>query len=192
MAALISVLLLGAASDLIISSVRQGNAISSRSIAVTRGELVLARMTREVREAQRITNSTTGANETPVNVTYTGSSPVTSTVSFYLPVAGSTAAGTHVTWSCEAGGSCTRTEGTKSAVTELIGVKSASFTPYGSGGTQLASGAGAAGSPSYPSSLQVALEVQNISQSDLTQTHTTYAPNSPITLRNGVDLRNYS
>jgi hypothetical protein len=74
----------------------------------------------------------------------------------------------------------------------LTGVESATFTPYGASGTELASGAGAAASPSYPSSIRITLSVKQISQADRTQTQTVAAAASPIVVQDGVDLRNYS
>src|SRR5207302_1757605 len=132
-----------------------------------------------------------GVNTSPVNVTYGNGS---SSVSFYLPTAGSTELGTQVTWTCTGGeeGSCTRKEGTGSPAAELIGVSEATFTPYGSGGTELASGSGATSSPSYPSSILVALAVKSISQNDKGHTHVTAGASNPITIRDGVELRNYS
>jgi hypothetical protein len=148
--------------------------------------VTLQRLTRELRQAQYIGNS--GADTTPVNVTYGGG---TSSVSFYLPNAGSTSAGTQVTWTCTAGGSCTRAT-TSGTVTELTGVVSATFTPVGTAGTTLASGAGALSTPSYPSTVDITLQVRVTSQLDASQTHTAAGVTNPITIQDGTALRSYS
>jgi type II secretory pathway pseudopilin PulG len=188
----VAVFLIAGIGDLVLVSVRQADTASSRTVAARQAEVFLARLTREVRQAQYIQNSSTGANETPVNVTYSGSSgSMSSSVSFSLPKAGSTGKGTQVTWSCTANASCTRQEAGGATVTELTGVGSATFKPYGSSGVELASGAGAASS-SYPSSVLINLSVKQISQQDSGQTHTVATAASPIVVQDGVALRNYS
>ena len=185
----LGMVLIAGASGFLIVSLHHANTVSSRTIASRQAEVFLARLTREVRQAQYIQSSTTGANETPVNVTYGSGS---SSVSFYLPKAGSTEKGTQVTWTCTANASCTRTASGGATVTQLKGVESASFKPYGSSGVELATGAGVASSPTYPSSILVSLTVKQISQQDGGQTHTVTGAANPITVQDGVDLRNYS
>jgi len=185
----IAVIVITGVTGFIVVSLRQANRVSTRTVAARQAEVFLARLTHEVREAQYIESSTNGSNTTPVNVTYgEGSSSVT----FYLPVAGSTGKGTQVTWTCTAKASCTRTVAGGSAVTFLKNVESATFTPYGAGGTELASGAGAAASPSYPSSIRISLSVKQISEADSSRTQTVGTSASPIVVQDGVDLRNYS
>lgn len=187
-AMVLGLVIAGAAMGFLIVTIHQQNVVSSRAVAERQAEVVLQRLTREVRQAQNIVSSSTGGDTTPVNVTY-GSG--TSSVSFYLPSSGSTAAGTQVTWTCTAGGSCTRTTGT-TTVTELAGVSSAAFTPIGSGGTALASNAGTGSTPSYPVSIQIELQVKDISQLDTSQTHIVTGITNPITVQDGVALRDYS
>lgn len=187
-ASALSLVVVSACSDFIIVSLHQANDATSRTVAVRQAEVMLARLTRELRQAQYVLNSTDSANTTPVNVTYGSGS---SSVSFYLPNSGSTAKGTQVTWSCTADGSCTRAAGSGAAVTELSGIESASFIPYGTSGSQLASGAGAAASPEYPSSILLTLAVFDISQQDSSQSHTVAGVTHSITLQDGVTLRNY-
>jgi type IV pilus assembly protein PilW len=185
----VAVVMLGAASSFILTSLRQSNAASSRTVAARQAEVLLSRLTREVREAQYIEDTATGNDTTPVNVTYGGGS---SSISFYMPKTGSSSAGTKVTWSCTAEGSCTRSTEAGGTVTMLTGVKSATFTPLSASGTELASGAGVASSPSYPTSIRLMLSVKDISQQDRTQSHTVEAVKNAITVQDGVDLRNYS
>jgi Tfp pilus assembly protein PilV len=186
-AASLAVVLLAGAGNFILASLRQANAASSRVVTARGAELFLARLTREVREAQYIQTSSTGADTTPVNVTYGSGS---SSVSFYIPNAGSSSAGTQVTWTCTAEASCTRKAGGGTAVTQLTGVKSATFRPLASSGSELSSGAGANGS--YPSSILMTLSVKDISQLDREHSHTVEAVKNPIVVQDGVDLRNYS
>jgi prepilin-type N-terminal cleavage/methylation domain-containing protein len=175
-----------AAMAFLIITLTQQNAVASRAVAARQAEVVLQRMTRELRQAQAIYGAS-GTNTTPVNVVYGGG---TSSVSFWLPNAGSTAAGTQVTWTCTAGVTCTRTA-SGSSVTELTGVNSATFLPIGTAGALLASDAGTGGSPSYPSTVQVALLVNVTSQLDSGQTHLAQGASQPITVRDGAALRNY-
>ena len=187
-AMVLGLIVTGAAMSFLIVTLDQSNSVTSRTIAQRQAEVMLARLTRELRQAQDITNATTGVDTTPVNVTYGGG---TSSVSFYLPNAGSTAAGTAVTWTCTAGASCTRaTSG--GTVTELSGVVSATFTPIGSTGATLVSGAGVASTPSYPSSVDISLSVQDTSQLDTAQTHVVRGVSNPIILQDGTALWSYS
>jgi prepilin-type N-terminal cleavage/methylation domain-containing protein len=184
----LGLIVMSAAMSFLIITLTQANQATSRTVAQRQAELMLARMIREVRQAQYISDSSTGADTTPVNVTYGGG---TSSVNFYLPNVGSTSAGTQVTWTCSAGGSCTRAAG-GTTVTELTGVVSATFTPIGSSGTLLVSGAGALSAPSYPASIDFTLSVQVTSQLDRGQTLSTVGVANPIILQDGTALRSYS
>jgi type II secretory pathway component PulJ len=185
----LSLIVVGGAMSFLIVTLDQQNAVSSRAVAERQAEVVLARLTRELREAQDVTDGSTGADTTPVNVSYDGAG--TSSVSFYLPTPGSTAAGLQVTWTCTAGGSCTRTA-SGNTVTQLTGVQSATFTPIGSAGTVLASNAGTGSSPSYPSTVDITLQAKDISQLDAGHSHVVRGISNPITIQDGVSLRNYS
>ena len=57
-----------------------------------------------------------------------------------------------------------------------------------------ASGAGAsiAASPEYPSSIQLSLSVRDISQLDSEHSHVVSGVTQPITVQDGVSLRNYA
>jgi 3-deoxy-D-arabino-heptulosonate 7-phosphate (DAHP) synthase class II len=57
---------------------------------------------------------------------------------------------------------------------------------------ELASGAGASATGEYPSSIQLALAVQDTSQLDGEHTHLVTGVTNPITVRDGVSLRNYA
>lgn len=181
----LGLVVLGGTSDFLLVSLHQANAATSRTATARRAELFLARLTREVRQAQYITSTSTGENTTPVSVTYGSGS---SSVSFYLPVAGSSGNGTHVTWTCTAKATCTRQAGAGTAVTELKGVYSAEFLPYSASGSQLESGSSA----SYPSSIRLTLSVYDLSQQDSSQSQVASGVNNQIAVQDGVDLRNYS
>ena len=187
LAVVIGLIVIGGTASFMVTSLRSANAASSRTIAARQAELFLARLTHEVREAQRIetvnSKNNKSENKTPVNVIYTATS---TSVSFYLPNPGSSAAGTEVTWSCtKAAAKCTRSVAGGSAVTELTGVESATFNPY-------SAGAAIAASPEYPASIQLTLSVKDISQLDSEHTHVVTGVTNPITVQDGVSLRNYS
>jgi prepilin-type N-terminal cleavage/methylation domain-containing protein len=195
----IALVVAAATGSFMVTSLRSANAASSRATAVRQAELFLAHLTREVRQAQRIESVSAATNKsenkTPVNVTY-GESGTTS-VSFYLPNAGSSAAGTEVTWSCsKTTKKCTRTAKGSSPVTQLTGVGEATFSPYSAKGSLLPSGAGAAiaANPQYPSSIELALSVEDISQLDTEHTHLVpgVSNQTTIVVQDGVSLRNYS
>jgi type II secretory pathway pseudopilin PulG len=200
-ASALALIVAGAAASFMVSSLRSANAASSRAVATRGAELMLAKLARELRQAQRFekVNTATNKNEnkTPVTVTY--GSPVngttggtSSSVSFYLPNPGSTAEGTIVTWSCSAVTmTCTRTA-KGSTVTMLTGVESARFTPYAFTGGELESGVGAAASPKYPTSVGLSLKVRDVSQLDLERTHAVTGVSKPIIVQDGVSLRNYA
>jgi prepilin-type N-terminal cleavage/methylation domain-containing protein len=178
----------GGAMTFLIVTLHQENVVASRAFATREAEVALQRLTRELRQAQDILDTSTGADTTPVNVTYGGG---TSSVSFYLPNAGSTAAGTQVTWTCTANATCTRTANSTTVV-ELTGVSSATFTPTSSTGAVLASGAGALSSPSYPSLVNITLQTKALSQAGTTHTSVATGLTTPITVQDGVALRSYS
>jgi Tfp pilus assembly protein PilW len=219
-AMILGLVVAGGAMTFVIVALDQQNTISSRSVAQRQAEVGLARLTRELRQAQEVVSST-GANSTPVTVTFGGGS---SSVTFYLPPAGGAyTAGTQVTWTCTAGSACTRTSGGVSQ-TEITGVTSATLVPTGgttsgtassgtactssspcctasntscvSTGTASGSGtdvctSGAQCTTSSPGYLGISLSVQDISQSDSGATHSVRGISNPITLQDGVGLANY-
>ncbi|MDQ6779312.1 MAG: prepilin-type N-terminal cleavage/methylation domain-containing protein [Actinomycetota bacterium] len=202
-AMVLTLVIAGAAMTFMIVTLHQENVVASRSFATRQSEVALQRLTRELRQAQDILSTSTGSDTTPVNVTYGGG---TSSVSFYLPAAGSTAAGTLVTWTCTTNANCTRTACAASVVvanacptgsstvtiTELTGVSSATITPFGASGTQLASGAGSGANPSYPSLVNITLQTNPLSQAGTTHTSLATGLTTPIIVQDGVALRSYS
>jgi prepilin-type N-terminal cleavage/methylation domain-containing protein len=186
-AMVLTLVIAGAVITFMITTLHQENIVASRSFATREAEVALQRLTRELRQAQDILNTTTGADTTPVNVTYGAG---TSSVSFYLPNAGSTAAGTQVTWTCTADATCTRTANS-TTVLELSGVSTATFTPISSTGTVLASGAGALSTPSYPSLVNITLQTKALSQAGNAHTSVATGLTTPITVQDGVALRSY-
>jgi len=177
-AALLALVLVGGPLAFISFSANQQNTAASRAVAQRQAEAGIGQLTRDLREAQLISNSA-GVNTTPVALT---SSATTATATFYLPTAGSTAAGSQVVWTCTTGGSCTRKLGTGAAVVEISGVTSVSFTGTSS------TGSATAANPVYVS---ISVAVQVTSQLDAGQTHVASGVQNPIILQDGVTLRNY-
>jgi Tfp pilus assembly protein PilW len=205
-AVVIGLLVIGGTASLMVSSLRSANAASSRTISTRQAELFLARLTRELREAQRIetvnTSTNKGEDHTPVEVEYPKEGEKgSSSVIFYVPNPGSTAEGTKVTWSCTAStettpGKCTRKAGGGAAVTMLTGVESATFKPYSAAGKALPSWEGVTNlSAEWPSSIVITLSVRDITQLQgdaEQQRHVVIGVKNPIVVQDGVSLRNYA
>jgi type II secretory pathway pseudopilin PulG len=204
----IALIAVGGMASLMVSSLRSANAASSRTVATRQAELFVARLIRELREAQRLEtiNASTnkGEDHTPVEVVYPkeGEKGPTS-ITFFVPNQGSTAAGTEVTWSCTAAsevkagetvpGTCTRKAAGSPAVTMLSGVESATFMPYSKTGAVLPSWSGGSNlTAEWPSSVLITLKAENISQLDTQQRHVVTGTSKPIIVEDGVSLRNYS
>jgi hypothetical protein len=174
----LAVIVVGGPLTFIIVSLNQQNAVSSRSVAARQAEVGLALLTRDLREAQNITNSS-GTDTTPVTISNAGR-----TVSFYLATAGSpSTAGSLVTWACTVGGSCTRQVAAGTLVPKIRGLTAATFT-----GTST-TGAGVTSNPSFVS---ISLQVQVTSLADHNQTPVLAGTNTSIPLQDGVELRNYA
>jgi prepilin-type N-terminal cleavage/methylation domain-containing protein len=201
-ALMIGLIVVGGTASLMVSSLRSSNAATSRTVATRQAELFLARLTRELREAQRIetvnTSTNQGENHTPVEVVYPKGESGTTSVTFYVPKQGSTAEGTKVTWTCTAAtestpGKCTREAAGGAAVTMLSGVAFATFTPYSKTGSVLPSWAGGSNlTAEWPSSIVLTLKVKDISQLDTEQRHVVAGVEKPIIVRDGVALRDYA
>lgn len=200
-AAALALVIFGGMTTLIIVLLNQQNDIASSSSAVATAEQALQQFTNDTREAQNCPDATVqGGNGTPVNIAYTTGGAAGFTATFYLPTASCTTKGALVTWTCTAGvgsspGSCTRQVGTTTS-TEINGITSVSITPTANGGTTLASNAGLYDAttnpnPQFPSFIQLNVQVKPISASDSTATHALQGAANPITLNDGVSLRNY-
>lgn len=180
-AMVLGIVVVGGPIALIIVSLSQQNATSSRTVAARQAEVGLERLTRDLRQAQNLPDPTTGVNATPVTVTY-GSGSSTAT----LNVDPNGAASGAVVWTRSAAGACTRKQGSAAAVPLINGVTSATFTPLARDGTTLTSGS------TDPAFLNIQIKVQVTSQLDAGQTHAVSGVNHPITVQDGVALRNYS
>jgi prepilin-type N-terminal cleavage/methylation domain-containing protein len=178
-ATLLALVVVGGPLSYIAFSANQENTASSRAVAERQAEAGVGQLTRDLREAQLITNSA-GVNTTPVALTSTAS---TAGATFYLPTVASTAAGLQVVWTCTIGGTCTRKLGTGAAVIEIRGITSAAFA-----GTA-ASGSATAANPSYVS---INVQVQVTSQLDTGGTHVAKGLQNSIVFQDGIALRNYS
>lgn len=162
----------------IVISLTQSNQASSRTQAADEEEAGLAQLTRDLRQA------------VPGATTSLSWGSTSASVSMKTPVPGTGGGSTQqVTWSCSFStppGTCTRQAGSSAAVTEITGVKSVSFSPIDTSGTTYSS------SYSGTSLAYVGITVQVlvISQLDTGRTHTVTGASNPITLQDGVDLRN--
>ncbi|MGI8558888.1 MAG: PulJ/GspJ family protein [Solirubrobacteraceae bacterium] len=185
----LALVVIGGPLTFLIVSFNQSNSASSRAVASRQAELVLERLTRELRQAQNIASSTDGSDTTPVTVSYGGG---TSSVSFYLPAAGSSVAGGFVTWTCTANSTCTRTctpaancQSTATSLQEARNVTSAAFTPKASDGSTLSSPA------TNPAYVSLNLQVRVTSQADSNQTATVKGVTNSISVQDGVAPRRY-
>jgi prepilin-type N-terminal cleavage/methylation domain-containing protein len=177
-------------------SVTQQNSVSSRTFASRQGAALMSRFGRELANAQFYVGPTGSAGAytdyTPLSITTTGTTGAySSTANFYTAiqqngVTGATgptgatttiAQGTHVIWTCTAGGSCVRRANGVSQ-TELTGVVSAQFT-------------GTTGPAGLVDLVQVALAVQDTSQTTGATGPAVARVKNAILFQNAVDLRNY-
>jgi type II secretory pathway pseudopilin PulG len=192
----------GAAMAFLIISIDQQNDASSRSTATSQAESGLEQMVRDLRNAMY---ETTASPTTTYAVTVsTNSSADTTSLSFDIPTStssGETTAsdgsGVSVVWTCPSSaetaayvGSCTRSVNGGAARTLINGVQSVTFTPYSSAGAAQTLSATTSQSFTDPSSINITLDVQDISQLDSTQSHTVTGVVNPIVLTTSADLRN--
>jgi len=178
-ATVLSLVVVGGPLTFIIVSLDQSNATVSRSSAARQADVGLARLTRDLREAQLVTNSA-GVNLTPVAVSNTAG---VASLSLYLPNVGSVAAGSNVVWTCAPTANCTRKVGAGSAIPVIRGVTAATFTGTAADGTTVTAN---------PAFVAISLQVQVTSLADTGQTHTVTGAGNPVILKDGVALRNYS
>jgi prepilin-type N-terminal cleavage/methylation domain-containing protein len=173
----LSIIVVGVPMAFVVLSLNQQNVGSSRAAAVQQEAVGLGRLTRDLRQVVPNTTST-----------FTWS-PTAASASMTLPVPGTGGASNEsVVWSCSfasAGtGTCTRSVNSGSPVLEVRNVDSLSFAPVDDAGNALAS---AATNPSY---VGITLQVQGTSQLDASGTTAATGIQHPITLTDGVDLRN--
>jgi type II secretory pathway pseudopilin PulG len=194
----------GAAMAFLMTSVDQQNAASSRTAATSQAESGLEQMVRDLRNAmyETSTNATAGYAVT----VSTNATADTTSLSFDIPTStssGETTAsdgtGVPVVWTCPSAaeaasyiGSCTRSVNGGSARTLINGVQSVTFTPYNSSGTSLGALTGTTTtSDTDPSSVNITLDVQDVSQLDNTASHTVKGVVNPIVIQTAADLRNF-
>jgi Tfp pilus assembly protein PilW len=184
----------GGALSLMLVSIDQQNAISSRTVAARQAQAGLDQLTRDLSEAM-----SQDASGNALSVTVSSSSLASTTsISFSIPTPGSATTPRSVTWTCPSTaaassnvGSCTRTVGS-STTTMIAGVQSMSFSPLNQSGQAMTLPA------TNPAYISMTLKVQVISQLDHTQpaTHVLRGANhgssNPITIQAGVDLRNFA
>jgi hypothetical protein len=194
---------------------QQENVVSSRAVAVRNAESALEQLTRDLREAM---GSAFDINGNPVNPqavtvgTDTSTSPPTTVINMQIPAPGTSAPGQvptqePLTWSCQGTASnpgyCRRT------LTPPSGGSRQQIEIVGFEGIALKDGKGNALTlpTSNPPYLDITINAQVTSQSDPQQYAATLHscgqnPSStscqaanqsnPITVQNGIDLRNFS
>ena len=170
----------------IVTSIRQQNNVSSRTSAARQAESGLEQMVRDLRQAM-----SQDASGNPLSITVSNPTSGTTAISFDIPTPGSDTTPQTVLWTCPssgatAAGSCTRKLGTGAAVSEITGIRSASFAPTSSSDSSMTLPA------TNPAYLSLTLQVQATSQLDTTQTHTASGINNLIQVQTGVDLRNFA
>jgi prepilin-type N-terminal cleavage/methylation domain-containing protein len=194
-----------AAMAFLIVSIDQQNSASSRSAATTQGDAGLEQMERDLRNAMY---ETTASPSTTYAVTVsTNAGAKTTSMTFDIPAStgsgvttASDGTGVAVTWTCPSSaeaagyvGACTRTVSGQSARTLISGVQSASFLPLDSSGTAHSLSGATSSSYTDPSTIDISLDVQNVSQSDTTHATLVRGPSAPvpIVLATSADLRNF-
>jgi Tfp pilus assembly protein PilW len=170
----------------IVVSVRQQNVVSSRTTAARQAEAGLEQLVRDLRQAM-----TQDASGNALHVTVSNPTSTTTSIAFDIPTPGSATTPQSLTWTCPSSGAtsagtCTRTLGTGSAESEVIGVQFATFSPKSSSGTSMTLPA------TDPAYVDVALSVQATSQLDTGQSHTATGVSNPVTVQTGIDLRNFA
>jgi prepilin-type N-terminal cleavage/methylation domain-containing protein len=177
----LSVVVVGGPMAFVVLALTQQNVSSSRSAAVEQESVGMSRFTRDLRQVVPSTTSTFTWNSTGTSAT----------ASMTLPVPGSGGASTEtVVWSCTAAvpplstGTCTRQVNSGSAIPEVTGVSSVTFSPVNDTGSALTSPA------TNPAYVGITMKVFDISQLDAGQTHTVTGITNPIVLEDGVALRN--
>jgi hypothetical protein len=180
----LAIVVVGLPMSFIVLSLRQQNVAASRAEAATQAELGLGRLTRDLRQiapntAATFTWSSTGAG-----------------ASFTLPQPGTQGATNEtVVWSCSFGatGTCTRAVDGSAAVIEIRNVADLALTATDATGDQLG-GTGPLYTATDPAFVGITLKVLDLSQLDSTATpsHGVSGINNPITVEDGVEIRNNS
>jgi hypothetical protein len=165
----VSIVVVGIPLTLATQSVIGQNKASSRAAATNRVELGIAKLMQDLRHAVTTTTVTaTGATLTVPIRSALGGTPTTQ----------------QVTWACTAGGSCTRQIGAGTATELIPNVTTAVFAPR--------SAAGATTVPQTdPAYVSVTISVRNTNESG-DRTATVSGMTNPITISDGVALRNFA
>jgi prepilin-type N-terminal cleavage/methylation domain-containing protein len=178
----LSVIVVGVPMAFVVLSLSQQNVSSSRSAAVQQEDVGLSRLTRDLRQVVPSTTST---------FTWSSSS---ASASVTIPVPGTGGGSTEtVVWSCSFSsgttGTCTRAVNGGTAVLEMRNVANVSFAPVDDAGNTLGGGSPphTATNPSY---VGIEVQVAAVSQLDTSASTTPTGISTPITLQDGVSLRN--
>jgi Tfp pilus assembly protein PilW len=164
---------------ILISAFGGQNAISSQSVATRQAETGLEQLTRDLRQATGATISSSAGG-------LSASATLTLPVRTSTPSLTSIPATQQVRWACTAGATCTRQVGSGSTVELISGVVTACFD------TSSTNNCGAGVSASNPAYLYLAIQARVTSQLPNGSGSAVSGLTTPITLRDGVDLRNFS
>lgn len=195
-------IVVGAAMSFIITSLDQQNQASSRAAATTQAEAGLQQLTRDLRNAMY---QVAGSNASPLGVTVsTSTAAQTTSISFDIPTstsnspaAANDSSGVAVTWTCPSGaaaltnlGYCTRSVAGGTARRLINGVQSVTFRPYDSLGAPHTLSTVTDSTYTNPASVQITLDVQDVSQLDTTGGTLPNGTHPSIVLQTTADLRN--
>jgi Tfp pilus assembly protein PilW len=195
-AAVVGLIVAGAAMAFLITSLDNQNTVASRASANRQAEAGLERMVSDLRQAM---SQDASGNALTATV---ATSAAAGTTSLVLDVPNGTDYTTYqqVTWTCPSGaqssaniGTCYRKAGTTGVNQPLItGVQSVSFVPVDSSGVAHTLSTSADASYADPASVAITLELQVVSQLDNSGSHLARGSSSLIPVSTTVDLRNFA
>ena len=182
----LTVVIAGAMLTFMITSLHQGNEISSHAAATGQAEQGLEQLVQDLRDAMA-----QNASGSALSVQVSNPTSATTAISFDIPTPGADTTPQTDTWTCPSTGAttegtCTRSIAGGSARQEIRGVVSATFAPLSSSGVALTLPA------TNPSYIGITLDVQVTSQIDSTQSHVVTGITTPIIVQTGADLRTFA
>lgn len=175
--ATLALVVIGGPLTFLVTSFSRSNESSSRAVAVRKGQVMLDRLVRDLREAVR--QDSTGSYYT---ATVTSTAPQ---FTLRIPTPGSSVP-QQVLWSCTLPGTCTRQVGAATAQAQTANIAALTLSPSDSAGAAMTL---PAVNPAY---VGITLQVQPTSQLDRTNSKAAANITNPIYLRGGTDLRGFA